>query len=201
MERLEKYGFVVQDKTQLKEFLSEANYYRLSAYLLPFKLTDDRYIEGIPMKRIKRLYDFDSDLRSWIYQNIEHIEYYLRTQLSYYLAHNYPPDYYMNPDIFTGEHKHEDFLKHIKRCIKNNEKTLVVKHHKAKYKGRFPIWVIIESFTTRMLSILYADLQRPLKKAIARDAFNTTDRNLESWLRVFTELRNICFNSESNYKK
>ena len=54
------------------------------------------------------------------------------------------------------------------------------------------MWVIIEFFSTEMLSFFYADLQRADKKAIAKGAFATGDQQLESWLRALTELRNKC---------
>ncbi|WP_396824184.1 Abi family protein [Mobiluncus mulieris] len=54
------------------------------------------------------------------------------------------------------------------------------------------MWVIIEFFSTGMLSFTYADLKRQDRKRIARVAFNTGDQQLESWLRAFTELRNKC---------
>ncbi|NMX12571.1 Abi family protein [Mobiluncus mulieris] len=52
--------------------------------------------------------------------------------------------------------------------------------------------MIIEFFSTGMLSFTYADLKRQDRKRIARAAFNTGDQQLESWLRAFTELRNKC---------
>ena len=42
-----------------------------------------------------------------------------------------------------------------------------------------------------MLSHFYRGMETPIKKAIARD-FGTSYRNLESWLRCVTDLRNQC---------
>ena len=75
--------------------------------------------------------------------------------------------------------------------IHDNRNAPVVKHHLDKYEGRFPIWVIMEFFSTGMLSFTYADLKRGDRKAIAK-MYGTGDQQLLSWLRAFTELRNKC---------
>ena len=44
------------------------------------------------------------------------------------------------------KHNHDKFRKLLNVCIEENKNSLVVKHHKEKYDGKFPIWVIIEFF-------------------------------------------------------
>lgn len=70
--------------------------------------------------------------------------------------------------------------------------TLVVQHHKEKYNGQFPIWVIIEFFSMGMLSYLYADLKSADQKMIAKKSYHKSSVCLKSWLRCLTDLRNRC---------
>ena len=65
-------------------------------------------------------------------------------------------------------------------------------YYQAKYDGKFPLWVIVEFFSIGMLSHFYTDLQTEDKKAIARILYGTSYKNLESWLRCLTDLRNKC---------
>lgn len=57
-------GFIIEDKEDCKNFLQQANYYRLSAYFLPFKRKDGTYESNISFHQIQRIYEFDSRLRA-----------------------------------------------------------------------------------------------------------------------------------------
>lgn len=191
IKRIREYGFIVSDLSSCLDFLQHANYYRLSAYFAPFQKSN-KQVDPMPFERIIAIYEFDSLLRTWLYEQIEEIEFYLRTQLAYYTAHEYTPLAYLDEKMFSDRHDHGTFLSKIENCIYKNRRTLVVRHHKQRYASQFPIWVIIEFFSTSMLSFFYADLKRIDKKSLAKNSFQTGDRQLESWLRAFSELRNKC---------
>ena len=101
VEIIKKKGFVVDDDKVCESFLKQANYYRLSAYFLPFRKADGTYFENINFNRIKRIYDFDGRIRNLIFECIEKIELYIRTQLAYYCGHTYGALGYLNPDIYN----------------------------------------------------------------------------------------------------
>ncbi len=94
--------------------------------------------------------------------------------------------------MFSRRHNHNKFLEKIEKAISDNSRTLVVQHHKNNYNGNFPIWVIIEMFSTGMLSIMYADLKISDRKEIAKNSFNIRENQLRSWLKILTDLRNKC---------
>ena len=189
---IKEKGFIIESLPSCIDFLSQTNYYRLSAYFLPFKKPDGTYLDNISFNRIKRIYEFDSRIRGLIFQVIEDIELYARTRLSNFLSENYGALGYLDKSIYTSKHNTEAFNARIQACIDENKRTPVVKHHIQKYEGQFPIWVIIEFFSMGMLSYLYADLQSADKKAIARHSFQTSAECLESWLRCLTDLRHRC---------
>ena len=87
VEIIKRKGFIVDDDETCESFLKQANYYRLSAYFLPFRNADGTYFENINFNRIKRIYEFDGRIRNLIFECIETIELYLRTQLAYYCGH------------------------------------------------------------------------------------------------------------------
>lgn len=192
VKRISGKGFIIEDVDACKEFLKQASYYRLLAYYLPFKKKDGTYFKGIPFKRIQRIYEFDSRLRNLISRIVEQLEFYVRTQLSYHMSFTYGSLGYLDPTIYNSRHNHKKFLDLVSECIDENKRTLVVQHHNKKYGGKFPLWVIIEFFSTGMLSYLYADLHTPDRKKIAAESFNTSAECLKSWLRCLTDLRNRC---------
>ncbi len=199
LEKIKEKGFIVDNEKDCIDFLHRANYYRLSAYFLPFKKKDGTYFKDINFRRIQQIYDFDVRMRAVLFDCLEEIELYLRTQLSYEMAHKYGALGYLNPDNFSEDHNDERFKKHLKRCIEENERSLVVKHHKEKYDGQFPLWVIIEFFSMGMLSYFYADLKTPDQKHLAKIMYSTNPACLKSWLRCITDLRNLCAHSARLY--
>ena len=173
-------------------FLKKVNYYRFSAYYLPFKGSDGKCTTLIPFSRLQKIYEFEQELRSLILMAIEDIEIHMRTQMAYHSAHTYGADGYMLSSSYNKKHNHASFSKHITSCIDENSKTLVVQHHMAHYNGKFPIWVIIEFFSIGMLSHFYRGMHTKDRKAIARSLYNTSHFVLESWTRCITDLRNKC---------
>ncbi len=192
LKKLADRGCIIGDENYAKQVLEHINYYRLTAYFLPFKTSKDTYIEGTTFNKVHRIYEFDRKLRTLLFSIIEEIELMLRVQLSYYHAHKYGALGYLEKSNFLSRHNHKAFLKHIKKAIKNNETQQFVKHHINKYNGQFPIWVIIELFTTGELSLFYSDMFVSDKKRIANNLFGTTYRNASVWLRCLTDLRNYC---------
>lgn len=186
-------NIIVENQEECERFLQQVNYYHFSAYYLPFlDKNTDKCFDGTTFEKIRQIYLFDQELRSIIFSIIEDIEIHIRTELAYFHTHKYGPDGYMAAEHYNQRHNHIAFTKHISSCIKENDKTPVVKHHTKKYSGKFPLWVIIEFFSVGMLSHFYRGLETKDKKQIARDLYGTSFDVLESWLRCLTDLRNKC---------
>ena len=188
---LEGRGLIIDDENLCLAFLQNVNYYRFSAYLLPYR-KDGMYKEGTSFHQVRRIYDFDARLRSLLFRIIEVIEIYLRTQFAYYFAHHYKPMGYVEADNYSERHNHEEFMKHVTRCINENRNTLIVKHHYLKYNGKLPIWVAIEFFSMGMLSRFYSDMKPQDRKELMRICGYYSVPVMLSWLKCLTELRNKC---------
>ena len=183
---------ITDDETAYR-LLNLVNYYRLKGYLLPFIAKGEKTcFIPVTIEQLEAIYEFDSDLRNLISNAIEDIEVYLRGKLSYYYAHEYGADGYLDEKNFNTEHDHIKFEKKIKDCKAENSRSLVVKHHNKKYDGQFPIWVIIEYFSIGMISYFYKDMKNHDKANIAEKLYGVNYQILESWLRCLTDLRNRC---------
>lgn len=192
VEKLSSRGLIIDNETECENFLKGVNYYRFSAYLLPFKNSNDTYTQGTSFNQVRQIYEFDTKIRSLIFSLIEIIELYLRTQFAYYFAHNHGPIGYINPDNFSSNHDHVKFMEHIQECIDENRNTPIVIHHQRKYNGNFPIWVIIELFSIGTLSRFFADMKRGDQRNIATTCHWPDYRIVPGWLKCLTELRNRC---------
>lgn len=192
LEKIAKRGCIIDNEQLALEFLKRVNYYRLTAYFLPFKTQDDKYISGTHFSQVVGIYQFDHDMRRLLFPIIEEIELALRAQIAYYYGHRYGALGYLDKKNFSGRHNHDNFLEHIEREKEHNKQQPFVKHHIEKYSGRFPIWVIIELFSMGELSLFYADMKRADRKSIAKSFSAPSDKHMISWLKSLTILRNFC---------
>ena len=193
VELIKSKGITINDEQNCVDFLKEVSYYRFSAYFLPFRNTHTKELLcELDFERLQKIYEFDCELRNLIFSAIEKIEIHLRTQLAYFHAQKYGPEGYRSAKFYNKNHRHAEFSHRLTGCIAENSKSLVVQHHVAKYDGRFPIWVIIEFFSMGMLSHFYRGFETQDKKQVAKLLYNTNYKNLESWFRCLTDLRNRC---------
>lgn len=189
---LQKRNCRIEDPAFCTQVLQQINYYHLSAYFLPFRLADGTYRDGTSFQTVYRIYEFDRKIRNILFSAIEQVELYLRTQFAYFHAHRYGSLGYMDAANYSERHNHERFQALFKNEVHRSKNALFVKHHCEKYDGNFPVWVAAELFSFGMLSYFYSDMLTADKKTIARNLYGTTFKNLDSWLRCCTDLRNIC---------
>jgi abortive infection bacteriophage resistance protein len=192
IEKLRSRGCIITDEPLCIKVLSQINYYRLTAYFLPFRKPDGNYLPGTDFNNIYQIYEFDRHLRNLLFAAIEEVEIYLKSEFAYYNAHHYGAVGYMDSKNYNNKHNHNSFMDKISAEIIQNKKVLFVEHHLNNYGGQFPIWVITELFTFGMLSYFYGDMLTVDKKNLARSMYNTIPKNIISWLRCCTDLRNIC---------
>ena len=182
----------MNDPERCAMVLENVNYYRFTAYFLPFKQSNGLYREGTQFARVYQIYEFDRKLRGVLFAALEEIEIYLRAKLAYFHAHKYGAEGYMDASNFSKAHKEDKFRENLNREIFSNKQSAFVAHHQEKYDGHFPLWVVVELFTFGMLSRFYSDLKTCDQKLLAKTMYGTIPKNVSSWLRCCTDLRNIC---------
>ena len=189
---LKRRNVVIDDPARCISVLESVNYYRFTAYFLPFKLPDGTYRSGTRFQCVYRIYEFDRKLRGILFAALEEVEIYLRAKFAYFHAHKYGAEGYMDVPNYSSNHQAEKFHENIAREISSNKRSAFVIHHNEHYDGHFPIWVVVELFTFGMLSRFYSDMKTSDRKQLARELYNTIPKNVISWLRCCTDLRNIC---------
>ena len=193
LEKLKKRGCIINDDKKCISILESVNYYRLSAYFLPFKLDNGNYEEGLSFERVFSIYEFDRKLHGILFNALEETEIFLRSKIAYFHAHKYGALGYMDKANFSVKAElHENFIENFKREIDKNKNILFVKHHIYKYGGEFPIWAASEMFTFGMLSKFFANMTWQDRENLSNDIYKTNPKFVGSWLRCCTDLRNIC---------
>src|SRR5690554_4483601 len=82
---LQERGLEIKDEQRAIKHLNNISYYRLSAYMLPYKkskngIIQDNFIEGATWSDVYDLYVFDRKLRILVFDIIERLEISIRTQ-------------------------------------------------------------------------------------------------------------------------
>lgn len=186
-------GLIVNDREYAKGLLSNVNYYRFTGYLFGFRKfgSKDKYVDGITIEKIKKIYDFDRRLTRILLYALEDVEETLKTRLSYAVTEDHPdnPLIYLDESIYRDHDQFEQFSSLFDQAKKHNAGVPFVKHHVNNYGGSMPMWVAVELFTMGNLQKVYANLRGRYQKKIAR-AYNTGSDQMKSWLDNLTYTRN-----------
>ena len=185
---------MVASRDELILRLQDADYYRLSGYWHIFKRSDGLFLEGTSLAKIWELYTFDRQLKLVVFDAIERIEVYLRTQLAYELAGRGGPFGYMQPEALPNLSR-SGYDKLIQRCrtayARSREPFAI--HFKSDYSGDElpPYWVLVNLMDFGMVLTLYRGAPNDVRKSIA-SRFDLKPRVMDSWLVALNTIRNIC---------
>jgi abortive infection bacteriophage resistance protein len=183
VDRLREHGcFIDCGCPDCEDVLRNVNYYRLSAYFLPFK-RGKRYMPGLTFSRVYSLYEFDRKLRNIFAMALEEVEVYLRSGMSYMRTLEYGAFGYLDAKNYRPHHDLFRFNETFQREVKRNEKSLFVKRHIGHYNSQFPIWVAVELFSFGTLSLFFSDQIEEFRLKLSRELFHTAPANIMSWLR------------------
>lgn len=202
--KLKSHGMVMEDEAKVKEILAEINYYRFTGYTLQYRKNPDEsdYIEGLPFEKVYRIYQFDESLRDIFRKYIEVAEVYYRTQISYGFSMvkcvNPPYDQHYDENNFYNKTGYKEVMESFKKGKNYYKDSLIVKHHKAKYESKMPLWVIVELMSFSNTSKLYSSMYISEKEKIA-DAVGVSYATLENHLHCLAVLRNKCAHAARLY--
>lgn len=189
----------VEDREKAIKVLSRINYYRLSAYMLTFKI-DDKFEGGVTFNEIYDLYEFDKRLRNMIIGILETIEIAFRTEISYLIAHKYGAIGHMDAANFVNPKYHGDMVQEMDAQI-NRSNEIFIQHHIREYRGVFPVWVSIEVVSLNLLSKMYSNLKNEDKSKIAKANYGVPYVYIRNWLHALTMVRNTCAHYGRLYNK
>lgn len=212
VELLKSRGVKIKDEKRAERHLSNISYYRLSAYMLPYKKKVDKAIldqfkDGTSWEMIYRLYVFDRKLRLLVFDAIERLEIAIRTQIIYQLSHKYGSHWQDNPDVFNPPSTktlrdgrivsfdvYEEIQKHIKEQLYNNKAEVFIHHYRSKYDNPInpPSWMSVEIMYFNHLSRICTGLKNRADINGIASYFALPPQTFCSWLHTTNYIRNIC---------
>lgn len=212
VELLSSRGMVIFDKQRTERHLANISYYRLSAYMLPYKQKEngkilDSFQEGVTWDTVYNLYVFDRKLRLLVFDAIERLEVAIRAQIIYQLSHKYGSHWQDRPEIFTPPKTitlrdgrtvimdvYGDIQKHIKEQLHNNKAEVFIQHYCNKYDTPInpPSWMSVEVMYFNHLSRICTGLKLRADINGIASYFALPPKTFCSWLHTINYIRNIC---------
>lgn len=198
IDQLLSRGLVITDRHSARTTLQNISYYRLEGYWWSMQTDKVNHIfkPNSTFENVLAIYNFDRELRLFIFDAIERIEIAFRTKLIYYLAHEISPWWFEDSINFKNAVEHTETLHAIDREL-NQTKEVFIKEHYKKYHTdtrRPPAWKTLEIASFGNISKLYGNLLHTLaaKDKIAAELGTVNHTYLPSWLQSITQIRNIC---------
>jgi len=187
---------LMADRAVLVSRLNAVNYYRLSAYLYPYRLYgSDDFIEGTTLDLVWKHYTFDRQLRLLTMDAIERVEVAIRTQLICQFANQYGAFGYMDIATLPGLDlvKYNNWIMSLKMEMERS-KARFIKHFKSKYGDShtmLPVWMLAELMSFGRMFTFFMGVNADLQRCIASE-YGVVDIVLMSWLKTLNTIRNIC---------
>lgn len=192
--KLQSRGMQFDNIPIAEHYLSHMNYYRLTAYWLPYEQdhTTHTFIPGTKFSEVLKHYVFDRELRLLALDAIERVEVSVRTQMAYLLSKSYGTHPHMQPQVFYCPIRYAQTLNKLKAEYDRSSETFT-DHFKQNYHEKLPpIWAAVELMTLGQISHWYSNIrQRSDRNAIAK-IYGLDEKIFSSYLHNLTIIRNIC---------
>jgi len=196
---LKNKGLIIEDEYEAKEVLLRENYFFINGYRHLFMVSsrEKNFIKGATFRELYSLFMFDRYFRNIIFKNVLVIENQLKSIISYQLSkkYGYKEKDYLNPKNFTPAHdkrrRVKDLIEKMKRQIRINAYHHNATMHYVNSYGYIPLWVLVKVLSFGIVCELYTILKKEDKLEIA-DIFGTTPGELEDFLIILSNYRNLC---------
>lgn len=200
---LKDRNLTVTNDNKAVSYLSQINYYRLSAYFLPFQTKKDTFDTGVTFSNIIDTYSFDRELRLLVFDSIERIEIAVRTQFVSIMSLKYNDSHWHDQKgLFNPKKSHHNYIIDpyadlqytIGNAMKARRPEVFIKHYKDNYHTPInpPSWMCFELLTIGELSRIYRGLKSKSDKKEIAAVFDLHPTIFTSWLHTLTYIRNIC---------
>ncbi len=189
---LQSRNLTISNPNYAKNKLQHISYYRLSAYFIPFYSLHDKFIDGTTFEDVIKVYEFDREFRLLLFNAIERVEVFLRSQIAYHFSKDFGAFGYLDFNNFSCSQKDFDWLQNeIKKEVSRSKETFV-SHYRKKYNSdNLPIWMMVELISFGTLSKFFSSLKKEQELKVM-DGLTIKPLVFRNWLHVLSYVRNIC---------
>ena len=202
---LDTLGLSIDDKDAFGNFISQAGYYRVKAYLLPYRNVDRSFVDEACSEKVMQLYRFDSELRALVFRTIQILELVIRAKFNRHMTERSEcPFWYVDGQIIGAST--EDYRNTVDKITSklsgSNEKF--AKHYRERYFNPKsdvfpdlpPSWMAIELMSFGNITTLMNGLSEQTLKDFKLDRFVKHEfklnkfQTLTNWMLCIRDVRN-----------
>ena len=200
---INRKNLIINDIPSAISDLESISYFALiDGYKDLFYNTDTRtYVPGTTFDDIRILYDFDDSLRDLYFKYIRIVEQSIRSLVSYNFSETYSTNQsaYLDPaNYFPIRNSRADVTKLVN--ILNYEANESPMHPYVVYQrdtyNNVPLHVLVNALTFGQISRMYSLVAPSIKTKVSRHFSAVSERDLNMYLRVLTNFRNVCAHNE-----
>ena len=203
---LKSKGLTIEDYDNAKEVILRENYFFLNGYRSPFLVTGSkRFIDGATFEELHALFTFDRFFRNIIFKNLLIVENNYKSIFSYVLSkkYGYKEKDYLNVDNFDRAKEKSkqinDLIRKLKRQIRINGYQHTATSHYINNYGYIPLWVGVKVLSFGLMGELFTILKQEDKEEIASYYMNVDANQLEDYLSILSNYRNLCAHEDILY--
>ena len=203
---LKSKNLKIEDYDKAKTILLRENYFFLNGYRSPFLMTGSkRFVDGATFEEMHALFTFDRYFRNIIFKNILIVENNYKSIFSYVLSrkYGYKEKDYLNVDNFDRNREKtrqiNDLIRKVKRQIRINGYQHAATSHYINNYGYIPLWVGVKVLSFGLMGELFSILKQEDKDEIASYYDNVDAENLEDYLSILSNYRNLCAHEDILY--
>lgn len=207
LSHLKSKGLIISNEQTATRHVEEKGYYRLKAYLLPFRNPDKTFKKETKIESAVELHDFDEKLRLLVFKNIQRIEIVIRNKLNEYICSQTDNAFwYLDSQLFGwNASAYADTVNKLRASFLDSQETFA-KHFRDQYYNEYckfyslmpPSWMAIELMTFGNLLTLLNSFSESTIKEIKLDRWSRKNigpdkfRKLTNWMHCIRDVRNHC---------
>ena len=193
---LKQRGLVVEDEEEAISILKRVSYFRLASYWRVMEENSHihQFRSGSKFSSALSLYNFDSELRSLVFNALQHIEIAARTKINQHFAMTYGSFWFMDSSLAANKDRHHKNMESLRTELSRCRDEFIKEHFRKYDSPEFPpSWKTLEVASFGTLSKLYNNMgDFSVMKRVARDFDMPQHEYLRSWLESLTIVRNYC---------
>lgn len=197
VQQLRQRGMSFGSEAKARHYLGALNYYRLTAYWIPFEANHNThaFAPGTTFEAVLDRYVFDRELRLLTMDAIERVEVAVRTQFAYHLGHTYGPHALSVPGRFNPPRPGWNYATGLNQLTSSvrDSREVFIQHLRDKYLEPLPpIWAVVELMSLGELSKWLGNLSSSADRNAISRHFGLDESILTSFLHHLAIVRNVC---------
>lgn len=211
---LKSRGLAIQDEIECQDVLSQVGYYRIAAYLYPFRRIKpkkerttqwnyryDAFDPGHEFSQAVALYRFDEELRNLVFEALTVLEVSLRTAIAFHGGKRngfiHLNREFLDENVCNTIPKNSQldsyslWSKGYKSQLDRAKSEDYISHHLARYGDQVPIWIATEFLDFGSVVYLFSYLPKDIQSKISRNFGSIQGSVVLGWFRNFNYIRNV----------